>query len=151
MEYDSREDTEKHIRAVEHLMKIVFFNLMERMKNHDASKLQEPEKPMYDTFTPKLRELTYGSSEYHETLVTMGAALQHHYAENTHHPEHYVDGIEGMSLLDLIEMFCDWQAASLRHADGNFTQSIELNAKRFGMTDQLHKIFVNTAKELKWE
>jgi hypothetical protein len=151
MEYDSTEDTKKHVSAVEHFMNIVLFNLMERVKDHDASKLQEPEKSMYDIFTPKLKGLTYGSDEYKACLRQMGVALEHHYANNTHHPEHYLDGIEGMSLLDLIEMFCDWQAASLRHADGNFTQSIEINALRFGMSNQLHKIFVNTAKELKWE
>lgn len=151
MTYDSEKDTREHMRNVEHFMKEVFFNIMERMKNHDASKLQEPEKSMYDEFTPKLRDMTYGSEEYKKCLQDMGAALQHHYQNNSHHPEHYPDGINGMSLLDLIEMFCDWQAASLRHADGNFTKSLEINAKRFGITDQLHKIFVNTAKELRWE
>jgi hypothetical protein len=146
--YDSTKDTKEHIKNVEHFMKIVLFDLINRLNSHDASKLEEPEKSMYDEFTPKLRELTYGSDEYKQTLKDMGTALQHHYAINKHHPEHYDNGINGMSLLDLTEMFCDWCAASLRHKDGNISKSIEINAKRFEMTDQLKEIFENTLKEI---
>jgi hypothetical protein len=146
--YDSEPDTRKHIRDVEHFMKEVFFNLMKRMEVHDASKLASPEKEMYDEFTPKLRELTYGSDEYKACLKEMGAALKHHYENNTHHPEHFENGINGMTLLDLIEMFCDWRAASLRHADGDVMKSLEINKTRFGMTDQLYQIFVNTVDEV---
>jgi hypothetical protein len=114
------------------------------------SKLEEPEKSMYDEFTPKLRAMTYGSDEYKQMLAAMGPALQHHYVNNTHHPEHYSNGVNGMSLLDLIEMLADWKAAGMRHADGSMAQSLEVNRKRFGMSDQLYEIFVNTVKELGW-
>jgi hypothetical protein len=146
--YDSTNDTKEHIRNVEHFMKIVLFNLMDRMKMHDFSKLQEPEKSMFDEFTPKLKELTYGSDEYKQTLKDMGVALKHHYEHNKHHPEHYSNGINGMSLLDLIEMFCDWCAATLRHKDGNMNESIVINAQRFEMDDQLIEIFTNTLEEI---
>ncbi|MBI5954360.1 MAG: hypothetical protein HY865_22110 [Chloroflexi bacterium] len=121
-----------------------------RITHHDASKLQEPEKSMYDKFTPMLRSLTYGSDEYKATLKEMGAALDHHYRVNSHHPEHYPNGINGMSLIDLIEMLADWKAASLRHADGNILKSLEVNRVRFGMSDQLFEIFKNTVIEMGW-
>jgi hypothetical protein len=49
-----------------------------------------------------------------------------------------------MNLVDLIEMLCDWKAASTRHNDGNLRRSIEVNGDRFGMSPQLIKIFENS-------
>jgi hypothetical protein len=51
-----------------------------------------------------------------------------------------------MDLIDLVEMFCDWKAATLRHKDGDINKSIEINSQRFKMSDQLKKIFINTLK-----
>ena len=76
----------------------------------------------------------------------MKPALDHHYAKNKHHPEHYPDGINDMTLVDLVEMFADWKAATMRHNDGNLLKSIEINTKRFNIDKQLAQIFVNTAK-----
>lgn len=50
-----------------------------------------------------------------------------------------------MNLIDLLEMICDWKASSERHADGNIFNSIEVNQKRFGYSDDLKKILKNTA------
>jgi len=91
----------------DNLLEFILF-LGARARSHDASKLEAPEKEMYDEFTPRLRALTYGSDEYKECLKEMGAALKHHYENNSHHPEHFPDGINDMSLLDLIEMLADW-------------------------------------------
>lgn len=56
-------------------------------------------------------------------------------------------GIEGMTLVDLIEMLCDWVAATLRHADGNIEESFKHNRERFGISEQLITIFRNTVRE----
>ena len=74
----------------------------------------------------------------------MKPALDHHYKVNPHHPEYYSNGIKGMNLLDLIEMFFDWMATTKRHADGDIRKSIEINKKRFGYDDLLAQIFNNT-------
>ena len=150
MQYDSKKDTQEHIENVRKLLYKVIAELCVRVTRHDDSKLEEPEKSMYDEFTPKLRAMTYGSDEYKECLKQMGPALKHHYENNSHHPEHYQNGVNGMSLLDLIEMLADWKAAGMRHADGNMQQSLEVNKQRFGMSDQLAEIFQNTVKELDW-
>jgi len=150
MSYDSKPETKKHIRQVRKLLGKIVYNVKRRADLHDSSKLASPEVEMYDEFTPKLRALTYGSDEYKQCLQVMGSALQHHYQCNSHHPEHFRDGIDGMSLLDLIEMLADWAAAVQRHDDGNLTTSISINKKRFGMSGQLAKIFVNTAMEMGW-
>ena len=150
MTYDSRPDTEKHIKTVQDFLGIVIGLLVGRSLDHDKSKLQEPEKSMYDEFTPKLRAMTYGSDEYKQTLKDMGKELEHHYILNSHHPEHYTTGVNGMSLLDIIEMLADWKAAGMRHANGSMMQSLEVNKKRFGISDQLFEIIQNTVKELGW-
>lgn len=51
----------------------------------------------------------------------------------------------GMTLVDLLEMFGDWKASSMRHNDGNILKSVEINAGRFKMSPQLVKILENTA------
>ena len=148
--YESTTETLKHIKQVSTFLWHVICVIGKRITLHDASKLQEPEKSMYDKYTPLLRSMTYGSDEYKATLKEMGVALNHHYQVNTHHPEHYPNGINGMSLLDLIEMLADWKAASLRHADGNILDSLEINKARFGISDQLHEVLKNTIIEMGW-
>ncbi len=148
--YDSTKDTLAHIKEVEVGLSIMAVELDRRADLHDLSKLQPPEKEAFDRATPELKGLTYGSLEYHEATDRLGAALTHHYSVNSHHPQYYPDGIDGMSLLDLIEMFCDWRAATKRHADGDLSMSIEINRERFGMSDQLYQIFKNTQKEMGW-
>jgi hypothetical protein len=132
-DYDSTEDTKKHISRVQHYLAIIFREIANRYEAHDASKLQPPEKETFDRVTPLLSGMTYGSDEYKATLGQMQVALDHHYAHNRHHPEHFSNGINEMNLIDLVEMFCDWKSASERHADGDILKSIEINSKRFNI------------------
>jgi len=193
LSYDSRPETYKHISQVQGFLGRVIANLLCRSQEHDRSKLASPEVEAFDENTPKLAATTYGSDEYKALLAAIKPALDHHYAENSHHPEHYrwrcpackgqwsekqsgvtlhpddkphrfcprccpggttiwecelddkpEKGILGMSLLDLVEMLCDWKAATLRHNDGDIRKSIEINQKRFGYSDELKAIFLNT-------
>ena len=180
--YDSTKDTQEHIGHVRNLINHFGANLAARAEHHDATKLCDPEKTVFDEVTPRLRGLTYGNSEYKQWLSDMGSALAHHYANNRHHPEHFtpvecivcftdvsefVNGccphcgngttgsplhtVSGMDLLDIVEMLCDWKAATLRHADGNILKSIEINRKRFGIDDQLANILINTVRDMGWK
>lgn len=150
MSYDSTKDTQEHINKVRTRLRECIGQLVARSWMHDASKLQSPEKEAFDEVTPQLHGLTYGSDEYKASIAKLGEALKHHYANNSHHPEHYADGIDGMTLIDLVEMLCDWKAASERHADGDIARSIEINRQRFAISDQLTNILGNTARELGW-
>jgi hypothetical protein len=78
----------------------------------------------------------------------MKPALDHHYQENQHHPDHWEYGILDMSLIDLLEMIIDWKASAERQTSANIFRSIELNQKRFGYTDELKQILINTVNEL---
>lgn len=139
-------ETWRHIDRVRHLMAAVIENILFRMDEHDQSKLASPEVEIFAEFTPKLKETVYGSEDYKEYLRQMKPALDHHYGNNSHHPEHFEDGVDDMDLLDLIEMVCDWKAAGERHEDGgNLLRSIKINTERFKLSPQLAKILNNTA------
>lgn len=150
MNKDSTEETLAHIGRVQGLLADIQVELGERALRHDRSKLEEPEKTAFDEVTGALHGLTYGSPEYKTQLEKLKSALAHHYANNSHHPEHYPGGIAEMTLLDLVEMMCDWKAATERHADGSLKRSIEINRERFGMSDQLAAILENSRKEMLW-
>lgn len=137
-------ETYKHIQTVQRLLFKCIEDLSNRQLLHDQSKLQSPEVETFEEYTPKLAKSTYGSEEYKQFLKEMKPALDHHYANNTHHPEHFSDGIKGMNLLDVLEMLCDWKAATLRHNDGDIRKSIEINQKRFGYSDEFKQILINT-------
>ena len=150
MSYDSTADTLTHARRVGNLMAPLIQDLISRSLLHDESKTQPPELDTFNEYTPKLKDSTYGSDEYKGFLAAMGEGLQHHYAHNRHHPEHFPDGVEGMTLVDLIEMLADWKAAGERHANGSMERSLALQQGRFGIGDQLQFILENTAKAYGW-
>lgn len=137
-------NTMHHIAMVQSFIHRFIKELLDRAEMHDQSKLTSPEVELFAEWTPKLAESTYGSEEYRSFLEKMGPALAHHYAKNRHHPEHFKNGVEDMNLVDLVEMFCDWKAATMRHNDGNLRKSIEHNANRFNMSPQIVRVLENT-------
>jgi hypothetical protein len=142
--YDSKADTAEHIGHVRHFLYAFMRQLGNRAADHDESKFGSEEKPFFDKITPLLKTLTYGSDEYKASLKELGTALQHHYQVNSHHPEHYPNGVAGMNLLDLVEMFCDWRAASMRTKDGDFFKSVEIGIDRFKIEPMLAQILRNS-------
>lgn len=178
---DNTEKTIEHIQSVGDKMTAVRRQIRYREVGHDGSKLREPELSVFEEFTAKLKNSTYGSEEYNQFLKDMKPALDHHYQNNRHHPEHFKNyncngchtdykkehpdrcpvcgfsqfqeesDISQMNLIDVLEMFCDWLAATERHADGDIFRSIELNTERFGMSEQLADIFRNTAIDIFWK
>lgn len=145
---DSRPDTQKHIDLVNENGKKFCDKFLERLTHHDASKLEEPERKYFDKGTPQLKNSTYGDKSYDDAKERIKPGLEHHYAENDHHPEHFgKQGISGMNLYQLLEMWIDWTAAVKRHADGNIFNSLMYNRDRFHIDDQLFSILLNTATE----
>ena len=145
MGYDSTQDTIDHINIVRSFMLEASENIISRAMSHDESKLLPPEKALFDEQTPKLKSLTYGSDEYKQALKDLKPALDNHYKLNSHHPEHYENGVKDMNLFDLIEMLCDWKAATLRHDDGDFDKSMAINKERFNIPDDLFVVLEKTA------
>lgn len=145
MNNDSTQDTLQHIKEVQNEIQEFAKELYHRGLNHDKSKLKSPEKELFDKYTPLLRSSAYGSAEYYKNLEGLQPALKHHYSVNSHHPQYYGEsGIDGMNLLDLVEMWCDWKAATKRTNSGSIAESLEINRHRFKMSDQLYNILKNS-------
>lgn len=121
-------------------------SLVKRALVHDLSKYLPSEASGFIKVIDKLENSTYGSNEYRESLRSIKPSIDKHYNRNSHHPEYhkgYTNGINGMNLKDVVEMWCDWQAAVRRHKDGKLESSIDNNKKRFEMSEQLTQIFYN--------
>ena len=110
--YDSKIDTLNHKDKVKKYMCMIGWEMIERGFDHDNSKLKSPEKEIFDEYSPKLSNTTYGSDEYKKFLKEMEVALNHHYENNDHHPEYfalryknrstgkpYFKGLSGMNFL----------------------------------------------------
>jgi len=149
---DSRADTQAHIARVQTLIQTAINNLAVRAVMHDVSKLAEPEKSAFDRLKAlSLSGMAYGSEEYRACLRKEKPAIEHHYKANSHHPEYYENGVDGMSLFDVLEMLLDWKAATERMKDGgDIRRSLEINRDRFKLTPQLESILANTIRELSW-
>lgn len=146
---ESQKDTINHIAKVQSNLSTVIYNLNDRRTMHDRSKLEEPELSGYEGLSQALKGLTYGTPEHRAAFAPYKEIIQHHYASNRHHPEHWQMGVTDMSLLDIIEMLADWKAANDRNG-GDFGHSIQVSVSRFRISEQLHAILINTAKELGW-
>lgn len=144
MSYDSTESTKQHIARVNQFLNMAAGELIRRGYVHDKSKLESPEKEYFDKETPLLAGLVYGTPEYRESCKRLAPALEHHYAHNSHHPQHYKKGVNDMDLFDVIEMLYDWKASTERGLDGNIHKSIGINAEKYGISKQLRQILTNT-------
>jgi hypothetical protein len=141
-------ETIKHIQSVRSFLYLMIEELDNRARNHDQSKLESPEAEIFGEHTPELAKTKYGSPEYTALLEKVKPATDNHYAKNRHHPQHWPNGVDDMTLVDLCEMLCDWKAATSRNKDGNIRSSIDINAGRFKMSPQLAQIFHNTVREM---
>ena len=142
--YDCTADVMQHKDRVKYWIHNFISQLTGRAETHDDSKLQDPEKQMFDIWTPELKRREFGSEEYKLALAEMGEGLKHHYESNRHHPEHYKNNVNGMTILDITEMICDWMAVAQVKKT-----SVDLDylAKRFNISDQLLEIIANTLRE----
>lgn len=163
---DKGAETREHIEQVVLRMDRAIFDLTERAGRHDASKLEEPELSGFYEMNAisKRSDVVYGSPEYKALMDSQKPVIEHHYRANDHHPEHWkfhapVSGtvlqagtpetsgalISSMTLPALIEMLCDWDAASQRYKNGSFSKSFKGNCERFGISPQLACILLNTS------
>lgn len=93
-----------HISDVRDNGMVLINELFERLKKHDASKLESPEREIYAKTSQELKNIKYGSLEYKNLMEKAKPAIQHHYKFNSHHPEFYkhqenwidIKGYEGL-------------------------------------------------------
>lgn len=145
--YQTISKTLIHIDLVSQYLESIKYELSLRQYSHDISKLQPEELDTFIEFSPKLKASEYNSPEYHENLAAMKPALDHHYANNLHHPQYWPNGVMDMTLVDLIEMLVDW-VASVQRANGDIYKSLETNKDRFNIPEPIVQILKNTADRL---
>jgi hypothetical protein len=133
----SIEDTLDHIHKVQARIEEVRNRLMIRAANHDNSKLIEPELSGYEQLSTKLADVVYGTDEYRAALAEAKPVIAHHYAHNDHHPEHYDNGIAGMSLLSIVEMLAIGRAHRSALSKAASHRAWHTIKSGFGIDDQL--------------
>jgi hypothetical protein len=140
-------DLIQHKQWVAENMQIAANDLFQRAAVHDNSKFSPEEFELYDQLFPELQKYAYGSPELKAVYKQLGPALNHHLKVNRHHPEYHENGINEMNLIDVLEMVCDWMAASKRSKTG-IDHGLEINKERYGISDQLFEIIKNTVAML---
>lgn len=115
---------------------------------HDNSKFGPQEFPLYANAIDDFEKYPFGSEGYLKVKESIASATAHHFKYNRHHPEHHANGFDDMDLVDLMEMICDWKAATLNHpeAPGDMRRSLEFAIKKYNISPQLAKILENTIK-----
>lgn len=132
------------------LLRAILYNLANQLKEradtHDDSKYSKEEKDVFESIDEIKREDFDSYEQYYNcTKPLIQKALDHHYANNRHHPEHFEKGVNDMNLLDILEMIVDWESsASCRGTELDTDYSF----KRFKIEPQLQKIILNTLKLL---
>ena len=121
--------------------------LVLRAVNHDDSKLKDGELPAYASAQESFETTPFGTPEYQAIKDGIMPTIKEHYKKNSHHPEHYENGIAGMDLVDLIEMLCDWKSATKNHDVGStMKKSIEFAVKKYNISTDLASVLYNTSK-----
>jgi hypothetical protein len=141
-------DTRKHQKLVADVMVKSAKEILDRAMLHDRSKFEDAVErksyvePVYALNTEKV---PYGSERYKELTDAMGEGWLHHKANNDHHPEHWATDhpFEKMNVFQILEMCCDWIAASKRRGNNPILPLARMR-KDFGMTEQLSEVIANT-------
>ena len=108
--------------------------LKQRAITHDASRFVEDEFSGFVQINRVARTCEYGSPEYKASLEVDAVSL--HYSRNSHHPEHFDNGVDGMSLIDFIEMVADWKTTSEIYGQTLLKDALEIQAERFGLQEK---------------
>ena len=112
--------------------------------------MADGDKPMIGSSLDKYADLpgnsqkTKAEKEYEDKVLRYKPVFDHHYKYNRHHPEHYENCFEDMTLVDLVEMLCDWlgykEYMTITEAMNICYQQMD----RYHMSDDLRRILFNT-------
>ena len=137
------EKNKAHIAEFQQAIDTITEKLKTRAKTHDASKLKEPELTQYTEAEEKLEKFKPGSPEYLKIRDKYDIILSKHFTKNPHHPEHFKNGFNDMSILDLLDVLTDWR---LDCGDGDWNKFVDDRRDYYRMDDQVVRIFKNSKK-----
>ena len=85
-------------------------DIMNRINTHDESKITKEEFEPYRKYFYPIEGEERNENEFNK-------AWEHHYMNNDHHPEYWIDKdgrVQEMKLEAMLEMLCDWIAMSIQ-------------------------------------
>ena len=138
--------TQGHIYNVRKLLNKFADVLKQKGETHDQSKLEEPEVYGWAAMDLEPR-YEYGSYEYYDKLRRFSEVFNHHYKVNSHHPEHFGNPEYEMTLIDMVEMLCDWFAYKQDIPIREGVELIREQCDRFGFSDTIMSLLTNTYRE----
>lgn len=102
--------------------------------NHDASKYSDIEFDAY-------RKTFYSvdDKEKEDNKESFAIAWKHHYENNLHHWDSWVEKKEDMPTVYVVEMICDWQAMSYKFG-GNAAEWYNKEKGKIILTDKTRKL-----------
>jgi hypothetical protein len=142
----TREYVEKHKRNVSKRIQMFISLLQKRADNHDNSKLTEPEYSLWCAMDMEPR-YRYGTPEYEDKLRRFRKVFELHYKNNRHHPEHHLNGVNDMNLIDLIEMLCDFISYKEEITYTEASNMLDKQADRFNFSEEIRTLLLNTLND----
>ena len=140
---DTEEYIKGHISRVRKHINTFVQLLLKRAINHDKSKLEEPEISWWKEMDKEPR-YPYGSEEYKQKIKRWDKVFKHHYKYNRHHPEHYEYGVSEMTLVDIVEMMCDWLGYKDTITVSEALKVCDEQMRRYNIPDGIRQIIFNT-------
>ena len=140
---DTEEYIKRHISRVRKHINTFVQLLLKRAINHDKSKLEEPEISWWKEMDKEPR-YPYGSEEYKQKIKRWDKVFKHHYKYNRHHPEHYEYGVSEMTLVDIVEMMCDWLGYKDTITISEALKVCDEQMRRYNIPDGIRQIIFNT-------
>lgn len=121
--------------------------LLYRSSIHDLSKFSDDEFDVNAANVQDFGKFPFNSPQELELRERLAPAQKLHKKRNRHHPEHFEDGVDGMNLIDVLEMLVDWKASSSRYPGDSMRKSLNVCVERYNFSPQLVKILENTCKD----
>jgi len=143
-------DTILHVSEIQEALEEMSSELRKRGLAHDRTKFQELEFDAFTSTRLRFKKVDYGTPEYKALVDEIKPVVDHHYANNRHHPNYHEHGINSMTLIDIAEMLADWKVAARRSPNNKFKDTLEFAFNKHGISKQLGQIIKNTLKELNW-
>jgi hypothetical protein len=139
-----------HVSEVRENIASVNAELVRRGIAHDRTKFQALEFDAFVSTRDAFKKANYGTPEYQACVDAVKPAVDHHHGNNRHHTSYHENGVNDMSLIDIVEMICDWKAASRRSPDKKFIDTLDYAFDKYGIDSQLQGIIRNTLRDLAW-